>query len=41
MNTIPVMNRRIHLATGMPYLIMAIALGKTVGALLYFIYRLS
>lgn len=32
----PVICRRIHLSVGLPYLILAIALGKLTGSLLYF-----
>ncbi len=33
---LPVMNRRIHLAVGFQYVVLGIALGKMLGALLYF-----
>ncbi len=33
---LPVMNRRIHLAVGFQYVILAIALGKLTGSLIYF-----
>ena len=36
LKTLPVMNRRIHLAVGLQYVILAIGLGKMVGAVLYF-----
>ena len=34
--TLPVMNRRIHLAVGIQYVILAIGVGKLAGALVYF-----
>ena len=36
LKTLPVMNRRIHLAVGIQYVILAIGMGKLVGALIYF-----
>ena len=36
LKTLPVMNRRIHLAVGIQYVILAIGMGKLVGALVYF-----
>lgn len=36
LKTLPVMNRRIHLAVGIQYIILAIAVGKLAGALVYF-----
>ncbi len=36
LKTIPVISRRIHLAVGLQWLILGIALGKCFGALLYF-----
>lgn len=36
LKALPVMNRRIHLAVGFQYVILAIALGKLGGSLLYF-----
>ena len=37
LKALPVISRRIHLAVGLQYLILAIALGKCVGSLVYFI----
>lgn len=37
LKALPVISRRIHLAVGLQYLILAIALGKCFGSLLYFI----
>jgi len=36
LKTLPVINRRIHLSVGIQYMILAIGLGKMMGALLYF-----
>lgn len=36
LKTLPVMNRRIHLAVGIQYIILAIGVGKLTGALVYF-----
>ena len=36
LNTLPVITRRIHLAVGLQYIILAVALGKLTGSLLYF-----
>lgn len=36
LKVLPVMNRRIRLAVGLQYVILALALGKMTGALLYF-----
>lgn len=36
LKTLPVMNRRIHLSVGIQYIILAVGLGKMLGALLYF-----
>lgn len=36
LNTVPVITRRIHLAVGLQYVILAVALGKLTGSLLYF-----
>lgn len=41
LKALPVINRRIHLAVGLQYLILAIALGKMLGSLTYFIYGMS
>ena len=40
-NAIPVMSRRLRLTMGLPYLILSVALGKAVGALIYFIKDFS
>lgn len=36
LKTLPVMNRRIHLAVGLQYVILSIAAGKLLGTLIYF-----
>lgn len=36
LNALPVLSRRIRLATGLQYVILAMAAGKGIGALLYF-----
>lgn len=36
LKTLPVINRRIHLAVGLQYVILALALGKLFGSLVYF-----
>lgn len=36
LKTLPVMNRRIHLAVGIQYVILAVGMGKLAGALVYF-----
>ena len=36
LKTLPVMNRRIHLAVGLQYIILSIGLGKMLGTILYF-----
>ena len=36
LKTLPVMNRRIHLAVGIQYMILAVGMGKLAGALVYF-----
>lgn len=36
LKTVPVINRRIHLAVGLQYVILSIAVGKLIGALIYF-----
>lgn len=41
LKTVPVINRRIHLAVGLQYVILAIAVGKLVGALVYFARGMS
>ncbi|MBQ8813513.1 MAG: stage V sporulation protein AB [Lachnospiraceae bacterium] len=35
-NAIPVMSRRLRLAVGLQYLILSVAIGKAIGALIYF-----
>lgn len=37
LNALPVLSRRIRLATGLQYVILSIAVGKGIGAALYFI----
>ena len=37
LKTVPVINRRIHLAVGLQYVILSIAAGKLTGSLVYFI----
>ena len=37
-NTVPVMSRRLRLTVGLPYLILSVAVGKALGALVYFAY---
>lgn len=36
LQALPVMNRRIHLAVGIQYVILAIGIGKLIGSLFYF-----
>lgn len=36
LKALPVISRRIHLAVGLQYVILAIALGKLIGSLVYF-----
>ena len=36
LKALPVLSRRIHLSVGLPYVILAVAIGKVVGALIYF-----
>ena len=36
LKTLPVINRRIHLAVGLQYVILAMGLGKMLGSILYF-----
>jgi stage V sporulation protein AB len=38
-DTLPIFSRRIRLKTGMPWLILSMGLGRTVGALVYYYYR--
>ena len=37
LKALPVISRRVHLAVGLPYLILCVALGKMCGSLFYFI----
>ena len=37
-NAIPVMSRRLKLTVGLQYLILGVAIGKAIGALIYFAY---
>ena len=39
LKALPAISRRLKLAVGLPYVILAIALGKTAGALVYFVKR--
>ena len=39
LKALPTISRRIHLAVGLQYVILAIALGKLTGALIYFAER--
>ena len=41
LDALPTMNRRIHLAVGLQYIIEALAVGKLVGSLVYFCYGIS
>ena len=41
LQSLPVIARRIHLAVGLQYLILSIALGKMLGALLYFVTQMG
>lgn len=41
LNALPVITRRIHLAVGLQYIILAVALGKLCGALVYFRYGIG
>ena len=40
LKALPVISRRVHLAVGLPYIILSVALGKMCGSLMYFIYRM-
>lgn len=40
LNTFPIMFRRIGLKQGLPYVMVVMALGKTLGALYYFFYHI-
>ena len=37
LKALPVLSRRIRLAVGLPYVILSVAIGKVVGALIYFV----
>lgn len=37
LKALPVISRRIHLAVGLPYVVLSIGIGKMIGALLYFV----
>lgn len=39
--TMPVITRRVHLAVGFQYVILSIAVGKTLGALVYFTHSMG
>ena len=39
LKALPVLSRRIHLAVGLQYVILGIAVGKVLGAMIYFFYR--
>ena len=41
LDTLPTMSRRIHLSVGIQYIIEALAIGKLVGSLVYFIFQIS
>ncbi|MBR5595813.1 MAG: stage V sporulation protein AB [Lachnospiraceae bacterium] len=41
LNTIPIFTRRVRLGKGTGIVLLCLALGKTVGALLYFYYRIG
>ena len=41
LNTIPIFTRRIRLGKGVGIVMLCLALGKTVGSLLYFYYRMG
>jgi len=41
LQALPVLNRRIHLAVGLQYVILSVAVGKLAGALTYFAWRMS
>lgn len=40
LNALPTVNRRIHLAVGMQYVILSLAMGKALGAFCYFYFRM-
>lgn len=41
LDTVPTINRRIRLSVGIQYVITGIGLGKTVGALTYFLFNIA
>lgn len=41
LKALPVLVRRIRLAVGLPYIILAIGIGKMTGSLVYFFYRMG
>lgn len=41
LDALPVLSRRVHLAVGLPYIILSIALGKLVGSLAFFWYGIG
>ncbi|MDO4330980.1 MAG: stage V sporulation protein AB [Lachnospiraceae bacterium] len=41
LNALPVLTRRVHLAVGLQYIILAIALGKLTGSLTFFWYGIG
>lgn len=41
LDTVPVINRRIGLKTGLQYIIFSIGMGKTAGALVFFIFQMA
>ena len=41
LKVIPVMNRRMRLAVGLPCLVLAVALGKMTGSLIYFLFGMG
>ncbi|MFR5601322.1 MAG: stage V sporulation protein AB [Lachnospiraceae bacterium] len=41
LKALPTINRRIHLAVGLQYIILALGLGKLTGSLIYFSYRMG
>lgn len=41
LDAVPTINRRIRLSVGIQYVIAGIGIGKTVGALVYFIYNIA
>lgn len=38
LKALPVLSRRIHLAVGLQYVILSVAIGKVVGSLVYFVH---